>query len=74
MLQECLSHLLYSFLGNGEPKLASHVLQLLFLGDTGFRFGFAHFPTKEANASDLYVVFWEAVLHLEKWGFKVRES
>ena len=57
--------------GISEPKLASHVLQMIFLGDTGFRFPFAHFPTTEATASDLYVVFWEAVLNLHKWGFQV---
>jgi hypothetical protein len=65
---------IFSLLGNREPQLASHVLQLVFLGDTGYRFAFAHFPTKEANASELYVVFWEAVLQLEKWDFKVRQT
>jgi len=53
------------------PNLASHVLQMIFLGDTNFHFPFAHFPTHEANASDIYVLYWDAVINLQKWGFKV---
>lgn len=30
---------------NNERVLATHVLQLLLLGSTGFRFPFAHFAT-----------------------------
>ena len=61
---------IYILLGR-RLNLASHVLQMVFLGDSNFRFPFAHFPTHEANASDIYVLFWEAVMNLQKWGFKV---
>lgn len=42
------------------------MLQFVFLGNTGFRFPFAHWPTKEVNAATLYDLFWDAVLWLLK--------
>jgi hypothetical protein len=55
-----------------EKPLANHVLQLVFLGSTGFRFPFAHFPTKQSPASELYIIFWRAVKLLALYGFIVR--
>jgi hypothetical protein len=43
----------------------------VFLGNTGFRFPFAHWPTKEADAATLYDLFWKAVLCLLKAGFVI---
>lgn len=54
-----------------EINLATHSLQLLFLGNTGYRFPFAHFATTGASGSELYLLLWEAVKHLEMFGFKV---
>lgn len=51
--------------------LATHVLQFLFLGTTGFRFPFTYFSTTGASASELYLVFWKAVNYLAMFGFSV---
>ncbi|ELU04967.1 hypothetical protein CAPTEDRAFT_184970 [Capitella teleta] len=54
-----------------EVQLASHVLQILFLSHSGFRFPVAHYPTHEAQAPELFHVIWEAIDKLDDWGFKV---
>ncbi|XP_070184988.1 uncharacterized protein [Littorina saxatilis] len=61
-------------LQNGKVKkqLATHVLQLVFLGMSGFRFPFAHFPVKDSTAVDLYCTVWQAVQELSLWGFDVK--
>ena len=53
-------------------SLANHVLQLVFLGNTGFRFPLAHFPTTQASASEIYLIFFKAVKMLGLFGFSVR--
>ena len=55
-----------------EKTLATHVLQLVFLGFTGFRFPFAHFPTTTASGYELYLVLWKAVNMLSVFGFKIQ--
>lgn len=57
--------------GNCNKSLGNHILQLLFLGVTGFRFPFAHFITDNIQASELYGLFWRAVKILWTFGFKV---
>lgn len=57
--------------GKKEQQLGTHVLQLLFLGVTGFRFPFAHFITSQIQASELYSLFWKSVQCLFSFGFKV---
>jgi hypothetical protein len=42
-------------------KLASHALQFMFLGNSGFRFPFMHVPTTGAGAAALYILIWTAV-------------
>ena len=44
--------------GKGERRrqLATHVLQLLFLGFGGFRFPIAHYPCTQALATELHVI------------------
>jgi hypothetical protein len=53
------------------PKMASHVLQWIFLADTGFRFAIAHYPAREAVAGEIYTIFWELVSCLMDIGFTV---
>ncbi|XP_078382573.1 uncharacterized protein LOC144665241 [Oculina patagonica] len=54
-----------------KVQLASHVLQFVFLGHTGFRFPFAHWPTKEVDPAVLYIHFWKSVYWLLQGGFSV---
>ena len=58
--------------GKREKTLATHALQLVFLGFTGFRFPFAHFPTTTASGAELYLLVWKSVQMLAMFGFKVR--
>ena len=39
--------------------MATHVLQFYCLGDSGFRFPIARFPSGGCTASTLYFIFWE---------------
>ena len=50
-------------------KLATDVLQLTFLGYTGFRFPIANFPTDGVKASELYIIVWDIISKLQTWGF-----
>ena len=52
-----------------KHELAVHVLQLQFLGFSGFRFSLAHFPTRTCSATELYTIVWNAVKHLRLHGF-----
>ena len=58
--------------GKKEVTLATHVLQFVFLGFTGFRFPLFHFPTKQATASELNLLFWKIVNFLQIFGFTVK--
>ena len=55
-----------------QRTLATHALQLLFLGFTGFRFPFAHFPSTTASGHELYLLLWESVNMLSNFGFKIQ--
>ena len=57
--------------GADKIKLGTHILQLLFVGLTGFRFPVAHFATDQIQGPELYTVFWEAVDLIESYGFTV---
>ena len=54
-----------------KSELATHALQMEFLGFTGFVFPFAHFPTVGAQAYHLCLLFWQAVRHLYDHSFYV---
>ena len=54
-----------------ERILATHVLQFVFLGFTGFRFPFAHFPSHTASGHDMYLLMWKAVNLLLNFNFKI---
>ncbi|KAJ8313792.1 hypothetical protein KUTeg_008353 [Tegillarca granosa] len=55
-----------------ERILATHVLQLVFLGSTGFRFPFAHFPSCTASGHELYLLLWKSVNMLSNFGFTIQ--
>ena len=57
--------------GNNKKDLATHVLQMTCLGLCEFRFPFAHFPTKGASQSEIFIQFWQAVRELAAWNFRV---
>ena len=68
----CLeSEYMNTLMGKHEIKLATNALQVLFLGNTGFRFPVAHLATTSASASELYLIFWKTVKMLALFGFKV---
>lgn len=49
---------LTSFVGeDSEPELAMHVLEFVFLSDSGFRFPIAQWPSANCTPSDLYHLF-----------------
>jgi len=52
-----------------NTELASHVLQFVFLGDSGFRFPIAQFPSGTCTASSLFFCFWEGVKKMLQTGF-----
>ena len=54
-----------------KQKLATDVLQLTFIGYTGFRFPFAHFPTYGVKGSELHILFWNSISTLQSFGFNV---
>ncbi|XP_053400344.1 uncharacterized protein LOC123539045 [Mercenaria mercenaria] len=70
---ECCDETLYMdrLMGKTDLKMATHVLQILFLGNTGFRFPVGHFATLQACPAEMYLVFWEAVKMLGTFGFTV---
>ncbi len=51
--------------------LATHVLQMEFLGFSGFHFPVAHFPTSGIQAHQLIPLYWECVRHLLEFDFHV---
>jgi hypothetical protein len=57
--------------GIQKQTLGTHVLQIVFLGLTGFRFPVAHFVTNQVQGPELFSLFWEAVNKIEKKNFKV---
>lgn len=57
--------------GKKEKQLGTHILQFMFLGITGFRFPFAHFVTTNIQSYDIHTLFWDAVDHLQMYGFRV---
>lgn len=58
--------------GKEERILATHVLQLVFLGFTGYRFPFAHFPSHTASGHELYLLVWKSVNMLSSFGFTIQ--
>ena len=51
--------------------LATHVLQVMFVEYTGFRFPVCHYPTCGVKASELHQILWSTIKKLHDWGFLV---
>ena len=67
-----ISVVFLNFLETSIPLLANHVQQLVFIGDTGFKFPVGHFETYGDATADLLVpMVWEKVLDLEYYGVQV---
>ena len=57
-----------------EPPLASTMMTFMVRGlFSRLEFPYAHFPGHNITGDLLYDPFWEAVMRLERLGFKVRE-
>ena len=54
-----------------QQTIATQVLQVSFLGYSGFRFPLAHYPTGGVTASELYLIIWDIISNLQSWGFIV---
>ena len=52
-------------------KLATHCLQYLYVGFSGFRWPVAYYATNNATAHQIYYTFWELVKELYEYGFDV---
>ena len=59
------------FILGGFRNLATHVLQFVFLGYTGFKWPVAYFCTTEAHAAELMEIVREVVDKLDHYDFKV---
>jgi hypothetical protein len=57
--------------GKDEANIATHLLQFMFIGSTGFKFPVCYFPTIEVDPTTLYHQFWNAIFDLGELGFKV---
>ena len=66
-----LLNLSFYIQGEETVDVATHVLQFVYLGNNGFRFPFAHYPTTEVDPGSLYTNFWKAVGWLRMIGFQV---
>jgi hypothetical protein len=54
-----------------KQTLASEVIQVTFMGYTGFRFPLCHYPTGGVKSSELHIIIWDAIAKLSDWGFTV---
>jgi hypothetical protein len=61
----------FYLLGKDEAKVATHLLQFMFIGSTGFKCPICYFPTIEVDPITLYHKFWDVVFNLGEYGFKV---
>ena len=52
-------------------KLASHILQYMYVGLNGFRFPVAQYSTATANTLEIEETFWEVIGELAKWNFSI---
>ena len=54
-----------------KSTLATHVLQVMFVGYTGYRFPVCHYPTCGVKASELHTILCSTIKKLHDWGFFV---
>ena len=58
---------------NQHPAITTHMLLLMVRGVfTGLRFPYAHFPTTNIKAEQLFDIVWEATERLEHMKLKVK--
>ena len=62
---------MYIFVETCLPQLATHCCQLVFVGETGFRFPVAHYNTADATADELVAMVSAIEVALGYCGFKV---
>lgn len=56
----------------GHEPIASHVLAPMVRGIfTDLKFPYAHFPSKDINGDQLFLIIWEAIERIERLGLKV---
>lgn len=58
-------------LTGGVHTLATHILQFVYLGHTGFKWPVAYYTTTEAQATELMVLVWRVINTLSTYGFEV---
>ena len=63
MFIDCNTISLLFFQGVEEATVAKQVLQLSFMGNTGFRFPFAHFPTENTSPGSLMFILCHLVFY-----------
>ena len=51
--------------------MASEILQVMFLGLTGFHYHVAHYAVAGATASQITTTIWKCVDKLAEWEFEV---
>ena len=61
----------FAAMKGNSVQLGTHVLQLIFNAYAGFRYPLGYVVTKEAQAPELFTLFWDAVGSLAEFGFKV---
>jgi len=49
--------------------LATHVLQVMFVGYHGLRYPVCHFPTCGIKVSELHTILWYIIEKLHDWDF-----
>ena len=54
-----------------DVRIATHMMQFMFLSFDGFRFPFAYFPTTGANTPEIYLSVWDSISKLSKYEFTV---
>ena len=54
-----------------SEKLATHILQILYLGIDGTRWPVAHYSSATASASEIDLIFWQIIGELKKFGFNI---
>ena len=68
---EFVNSLDYVMSDSSEIKLATHVLQYMFVSHAGFRWPTAFYGSNNASAYQIYYTFWELVKELYEYGFEV---
>ena len=66
-LKNCMKHQWIS----DAQEMANGILQVMFLGITGFHFPVAHFAVADTMPSLISTIIWKCLDKLIEWGFEV---